>query len=409
MKTDTVIVRLGELTLKGRNRHRFEKQMMHQLQMLVFRAYPRLTSSSEFGRIYLQLNGEPYEGVAEALSKVFGLTSYSPAVRTELTLEALREAALEAVYAIPVQPKTFRVTVRRANKSFPHATPELLGLIGGHVLRAIRELKVDVHHPEAVVTVDIRDDAAYVFTESLPGAGGYPLGSNGKALLMLSGGIDSPVAGWLAMRRGLKVEAVHFHSYPFTSERAKQKVIDLAQTLSVYSGSLKLHMVSFTDIQTKLKQASVDNLMITLMRRVMLRIVEKIAGECAAGAIVTGDSLGQVASQTLPSLNAIGSAASLPLLRPLIMMDKSEIIRMAEQIGTFELSILPYEDCCTLFVPKSPSTNPNPNLVARIEQSLEWLEAAVEEAVKSREILTVSMETNGENSPNRPEEMDAYF
>lgn len=406
MKTDTIIVRLGELTLKGRNRRRFEMQMMHQLKMLVFKAYPRLTSTSEFGRIYLQLNGEPYDGVAEAVAKVFGLTSYSPAASTELTLEAVRAAALEAILAIPVLPKTFRVTVRRANKSFPHATPELLGLIGGHILRAIPEIKVDVHQPEAEVTVDIRSDSAYVFTESHPGSGGYPLGSNGKAVLMLSGGIDSPVAGWLAMRKGLKLEAVHFHSYPFTSERARQKVIDLAQTLSVYSGSLKLHMVSFTDIQTKLKQASVDNLMITLMRRAMLRIVEKIAGQCAAGAIVTGESLGQVASQTLPSLNVIGSAASLPMLRPLIMMDKSEIIRMAEQIGTFELSILPYEDCCTLFLPKSPSTNPNINLVTRIEQSLDWLDEALDEAVKGREVLTISLESNEQTDIAG---IDSYF
>lgn len=406
MLEDTIIIRLGELMLKGRNRQRFEQQMRHQLKMLVLKPFPQIESKeSEFGRIYFELNGAPYEKVSEALSRVFGIHSYSPAARTELTVDAVQEAALAAFRELPRKPKTFRVTVRRANKSFPMKTPELLDEIGGYILSHVDGLQVDVRNPEAEVTVDIRLHAAYVFTKVEFGAGGFPLGSNGKAMLMLSGGIDSPVAGWLAMRTGLRIEAVHFHSYPFTSERARQKVIDLANTLSVYARSFRIHLVSFTDIQTRLKQACPESLLITLMRRAMLRITEAIAAEREAGAIVTGESLGQVASQTLGSLSTIGQVANMPILRPLIMMDKKEIIKMAERIGTFELSILPYEDCCTLFVPKSPSTNPNPVLVQRIEQSLEWLDEALQTAVSGREVLTASRE----QADTQEKEIEQYF
>jgi thiamine biosynthesis protein ThiI len=238
-------------------------------------------------------------------------------------------------------------------------------------------------------------------------AGGFPLGMNGKAMLLLSGGIDSPVAGWMAMRKGLNVEAVHFHSYPFTSEQAKEKVVTIAKRLAHYSGKIKLHLVPFTDVQTKLAQSGHDSLIITLMRRAMLRITEALAEQRGALAIVSGDSLGQVASQTLGSMNVIGRAASLPLLRPLVMMDKQDIIGYAEKIGTFQTSILPFEDCCTLFVPKSPAIHPDLTLVERIEAHLgEELERLIEEAIQGTELIV--LKEDGELESVEQKE-DAWF
>jgi thiamine biosynthesis protein ThiI len=278
------------------------------------------------------------------------------------------------------------VSVKRANKDFPYDSLQVGYWVGGYILQAMEGLTVDVKQPDLVLRVDIRPNAAYIFTEVIEGAGGYPIGSNGKAILMLSGGIDSPVAGWMAMRQGLEIEAVHFHSIPYTSERAKQKVIELAERLALYSGKLKLHLVSFAAIQTRLQSEGQANLLITLMRRSMFRITEKLALQQKALGIITGDSLGQVASQTLSSLHTIGQEVNLPILRPLIMSDKPAIIRKAKQIGTFEISIMPYDDCCTLFIPKTPSTNPNLKVVQRLEKKMSWLDefeadALVEAAV----------------------------
>lgn len=237
--------------------------------------------------------------------------------------------------------------------------------------------------------VEIREEGAFIYCDRVPGLGGYPLGSSGKAMLMLSGGIDSPVAGWLSMRRGLRIEAVHFHSFPFTSERAQRKVIDLTYKLADYGKSIRLHMVPFTEIQTKLHEYGQPNLLITLTRRAMFRITERLALQEKAGAIVTGESLGQVASQTLASINVIDKASAMPILRPLIMMDKNEIIRIAKQIETYPVSILPYEDCCTLFMPRSPSTNPNLRVVERMESRFEWLGEAIAAAVGKTETINI--------------------
>jgi thiamine biosynthesis protein ThiI len=281
------------------------------------------------------------------------------------------------------------VSVRRINRTIPQETIELQRLLGGAILTQISGLSVDVRHPELELNVEIRDEGAYFYHKIKDGAGGFPIGSNGKAMIMLSGGIDSPVAAWLAMRKGLALEAVHFHSYPYTSDRAKQKVIDLARRLSVYSGSIKLHLVPFTEIQLKLREQGQANLLITFMRRAMLRITEKLAQREVALGIVTGESLGQVASQTLSSLNTIGQVATLPLLRPLLMMDKMDIIQIAERIETYPISILPYEDCCTLFVPPSSSTNPNLKVVTRMEQRMTWLEDEMLRAIEQTESLLI--------------------
>lgn len=390
MNIDHIMLRLGEITLKGRNRGRFEDQALRHVKRAVA-AFEAVTVRREYGRLYLDLNGEAYEPVAEALRKVFGLVSFSPVIQVKPELEAIQEAALETIRRMNPRPRTFKVAIRRVNKAFPYDTPSLNPLIGGYVLRNVPDLKVDVRHPDVTLQVEIRDQFAYVYSEVVPGLGGFPVGSNGKGMLMLSGGIDSPVAGWLSMRRGLEVEAVHFHSMPYTSERAKQKVIDLASVLSRYApGEITLHLVPFTDIQMKLKQVAQEHLLITMMRRSMFRITEQLAAKRKARAILTGESLGQVASQTLGSLQAIGSVVSLPVLRPLIMMDKTEIMKIANHIGTFDISILPYEDCCTLFVPKSPSTNPNRSVVESHEKRWDWLKEMEEQAVEQTERLYIS-------------------
>ncbi|WP_281272183.1 tRNA uracil 4-sulfurtransferase ThiI [Paenibacillus flagellatus] len=387
---DVILLRFGELMLKGRNRARFENQIVQQIKRVLKPLPNAVLRTESYGRMYVELNGERFEAAAKALEKVFGLLSFSPAIKTESALEPIREAALRAMSRLPVKPETFKVSVKRVDKQFPHDTFEMHRLVGGHVLQHVEGLKVDVHDPDVELRIEIRQNETFVYSESVPGPGGFPLGSNGKAMLMLSGGIDSPVAGWFAMKRGLRIEAVHFHSYPYTSERAKQKVIDLTRVLSDYAGSIMLHLVPFTDIQTRLKETCRENLLITLMRRAMFRITEQLAEKREALAIVTGESLGQVASQTLASMNVIGRAATLPVLRPLVMMDKIDIMTIAEKLETFPISILPYEDCCTLFVPKSPSTNPSLKVVERQEEWMEdWLPEAIRQAVDKTETMWI--------------------
>lgn len=397
MRTDVILLRFGEIMLKGRNRARFENQIVQQIKR-VLTPLPRAELLKEsHGRMYIELNGERYEDAAQALGKVFGLQSYSPAVKAAPELEALKEAALTEIHRLSPKPGTsFKVSVRRVNKQFPYDTYEMHRLLGSHILQHFDGLKVDVNDPDIELNVEIRNRESFIYSRRDAGPGGFPLGSNGKAMLMLSGGIDSPVAGWMAMKRGLRIEAVHFHSYPYTSERAKQKVIDLTRVLADYAGSIHLHLVPFTEIQTKLKEACRENLIITLMRRAMFRITERLAEKRDALAIVTGESLGQVASQTLANMNVIGRAAALPVLRPLVTMDKLEIMPIAEAINTFPISILPYEDCCTLFVPKSPSTNPSLKVVERQEQWMEWLPEAIREAVEKTETMLVKPEDKSE-------------
>lgn len=403
---DQIVLRYGDLTMKGRNRNQFEKKMLQQVKNALS-GYEGITYWKTFGRLYVKLNGLPWEPVAARLKELFGLVSLSPVRSAGTELEAIREAAMTVMNALDKPPKTFKVSVKRAWKGFPHSSHEMNHLVGAHILRAFPELSVDVRHPEVELKVDIQEESTYVFCEVVQAAGGFPFGSNGKALLLLSGGIDSPVAGWMAMRKGLALEAVHFHSYPYTSEQAKDKVVELARRLVYFSGApLKLHLVPFTEIQTTLAQAGQEHLIITLMRRAMLRITERIAEQCGAGGIVTGESLGQVASQTLASMNVIGRAAKLPLIKPLIMMDKQEIIDIANRIGTYETSILPFEDCCTLFLPKSPSTNPNLRVVERMEAGLAGLGAMIETAVRETEVL--KLYPHGQAVPEKAAEDDWF-
>ncbi|WP_042159757.1 tRNA uracil 4-sulfurtransferase ThiI [Paenibacillus gorillae] len=390
MNYDKILIRYGDLIMKGRNRSQFEKRLLQQLKRSL-RPFEALTYFKTYGRLTISLNGESYEPIAARIKDIFGIASFSPVLSVENDLEKIREASLMLMKSLDTPPKTFKVTAKRGWKAYPHSSQEMNHLVGSYVLPAMPELKVDVRNPEVELRVDVQEEATYIFVKVEMAAGGFPFGSNGKALLLLSGGIDSPVAGWMAMRKGLELEAVHFHSYPFTSEKAKEKVIDLARRLSYYAGApFKLHLVPFTEVQTRLAAAKQDNLIITLMRRAMLRITEELAAKNGAHGIVTGESLGQVASQTLGSMNVIGRATDLPLIKPLIMMDKQEIINEAVRIGTFETSILPYEDCCTLFLPKSPSTNPNLRVVEYTEASIKELDQLIAEAVEGTEIMTLT-------------------
>lgn len=385
---DRLILRLGEITLKGKNRSRFEKTISEHVRA-VLRPYPKAHVRREYGRMYVETGGESVEALIQVLKNVFGIMDIIPVKQTLPQLDDIIAAAIELIGEQHIdQLTTFKVSVKRVWKEFPHSSQEMNHLVGSPVLRAYPLLKVDVRQPQIELRVEIRDGAAYIYSELIPAVGGFPRGSNGKAMLLLSGGIDSPVAGWQSMRRGLEVECIHFHSYPFTSERAKEKVVDLTRVLAGYAGVVKLHVVPFTEIQTAFTTTGQDNLMITLMRRAMLRIATKIAEQQKGLALITGESLGQVASQTLSSMNAIERATELPILRPLVMTGKDEIIQIAKEIGTYDLSILPYEDCCTLFIPKSPTTNPNLRIIEKVESFLE-LEPMIERAVEQTEVLKI--------------------
>ncbi|KJD43501.1 tRNA uracil 4-sulfurtransferase ThiI [Paenibacillus terrae] len=393
MHYDMLLLRFGEFTLKGKNRARFEKAVLNHVKLLL-KPFPGASLRKEFGRIYVVLGGEPYEQIIQVLQKVFGITTISPVKMAPVELDTIIETSVALMRELnPTEGTTFKVNARRVWKGFAHSSHEMNHLIGSPVLREFPVLKVDVRQPDIELRVEVREQAAYIFSDIITAVGGYPLGTNGKAMLLLSGGIDSPVAGWSSMRRGLEIECVHFYSYPFTSERAKEKVIDLARVLAGYAGRIKIHLVPFTEVQTAFTRTGQDNLIITLMRRSMLRIATMLAEREGALALVTGDSLGQVASQTLSSMNVIGRSTELPLLRPLVMMDKQEITEIAKQIGTYDLSILPYEDCCTLFVPKSPTTNPNLWVVQKIEASIRDLNTLIEQAVAITE--TVVLEADG--------------
>ncbi|WP_339271928.1 tRNA uracil 4-sulfurtransferase ThiI [Paenibacillus sp. FSL K6-1330] len=393
MTYDKLLLRFGEFTLKGKNRNRFERSVLNHIRS-VLKPFPGAKIVKEYGRLYVELNGESPEALIQVLKKVFGLVSISPVRVCPSELDRIIETAIDFVGQKELaDPSTFKVNARRVWKQFPHSSQEMNHFVGSPLLRTYPQLKVKVKQPDMELRVEIRENETYLYYEVIPGAGGYPIGTNGKAMLLLSGGIDSPVAGWSAMRRGLEIECVHFYSFPYTSQLAKEKVMELTRLLSGFTGKIKLHLVPFTDVQTSFVGIGQDNLIITFMRRAMLRIASSLAEREGALAIVTGDSLGQVASQTLPSMNVIGRATELPLLRPLVMMDKNEIINIAMDIGTFETSILPYEDCCTLFVPKSPTTNPNLKIIEKVEASITELPARIQAAIEGTETVIITPES----------------
>lgn len=388
--TTLVLIRYGEIGLKGRNRPAFERRLADRVRLALKPVGGRVWR--EHGRLF----AEAPVGWAELrrrLEGVFGIVSFSPVRRAPLDLAAVTAAARDelagALADRPGGPATFKVAARRANKRFPHRSIEINRHIGAAILAEPphgRDLSVAMADPDVTVHVEIRDDAAYIFARTAAGPGGLPVGSSGRALALLSGGIDSPVAVWMIMKRGVRVDGVHFHSYPFTSDRSKEKVIDLARILARSGGPMKLHVVHFTDIQTAISRECPPQWIVTIMRRMMFRIAGRLAAQTGALALVTGESVGQVASQTLESIQTIGEVAPLPVLRPLVGFDKAEIIEVARRIGTYETSILPYQDCCALFVPKNPRTRPRPEEARAVEAPLD-IEPLITEALNRTETL----------------------
>ncbi|NPV93338.1 MAG: tRNA 4-thiouridine(8) synthase ThiI [Firmicutes bacterium] len=381
-----ILIRYGEIGLKGRNRRWFEDQLLANLRKTLNGLPVEIVKTQE--RILLKPSGTDAEEVWNArelyrrLGRVFGLVSFSPVIKTESKLESITAAAVTLFQEKPA--RTFKVESRRADKTFPIPSLELSRTLGGLLLDRFPETRVDVHTPELLISVEVRKEAAYIYGESIPGLGGLPVGVAGRCLLLLSGGIDSPVAGWMTMKRGARVEALHFHHYPFTSERAQDKVKELWQVLRNYGAEQTVRVVNIGEIQNEIVKSCPEKFRVTLLRRMMFRIASRIAEREGHLALVTGESIGQVASQTIESMRVINEVTNLPILRPLAGMDKSEIIERAIKIGTYELSIQPYDDCCTLFLPRSPETRPNLENIKKAEQALE-IERLVDDAVESLE------------------------
>ncbi|WP_078414046.1 tRNA uracil 4-sulfurtransferase ThiI [Priestia abyssalis] len=382
---DYILIRYGEISTKGQNRKKFVDRLKRNISDVLAR-YSNIFIEQTRDRMYIRLNGEQHEPIMNELQKVFGIQSFSLAVKVKNDVEEIKKVALEVMKEYDQESTTFKVTARRAYKQFPLDTNELNYAVGSHILKNTNHFTVDVRNPDINLRVEVREDATYITSLNVPGAGGLPVGTSGKAMLMLSGGIDSPVAGYLAMKRGLEVEAVHFYSPPFTSERSKQKVIDLAQKLTNYSGKVKLHIVPFTTIQQAIQKQVPENYTMTSTRRMMLKITDRLRHRHQGLAIATGESLGQVASQTLESMFAINNVTSTPILRPLITMDKTEIIEIAKEIDTHDISIQPYEDCCTIFTPAAPKTRPKLEKVERYEQFIDF-DSLIEEAVQGTETM----------------------
>ncbi|HHY10278.1 MAG TPA: tRNA 4-thiouridine(8) synthase ThiI [Firmicutes bacterium] len=382
-----LLIRYGELSLKGGNRRIFEDILLKNIRSAL-KDIPHGKIRKTYGRIYLETAGN-WQEISRRLQEVFGMVSLSPVLRRGLDFEEIKKGAEEVV--AKTEGATFKVETRRPNKAFPLASPEISSALGGHILRTFPHLKVDVHNPDFVLNVEIRREGAFLYSQIIPCLGGMPAGSAGKGILLLSGGIDSPVAGFLAMKRGVDIEGLHFHSYPFTSPRSKEKVITLGQRLSRFnaSGTLKLWIAYFTEIQKALQQGSYPALSITLMRRFMLRIGVLLAERENAQALITGDSLGQVASQTMESIRTINEVTSFPVYRPLIGADKQEIVELAVDIDTYETSILPYEDCCTVFVPKNPAIRPTIEQVRRAEEELD-VPGLVAESLAKTELIELT-------------------
>ena len=388
MQYKSFLIKYGEIGCKGKNRYKFEDALVKQISRALHYVDGTFTVSKEHGRIYVDTEGEyDYEDAVAALKRVFGIVTICPVVRLQSRdYEDLKKSAVEYVSEVYGGKEiTFKVDTRRADKSYPGNSETINADIGEVILNSCPGTKVDVHKPDVMLHVEIRDTLS-IYSVSIPGPGGMPVGTNGRAMLLLSGGIDSPVAGYMIAKRGVLIEAVYFHAPPYTSERAKQKVIDLAKLVSRYSGPLNLHIVNFTEIQLYIYEACPHEELTIIMRRYMMRIAEKIAEKTGSMALITGESIGQVASQTVQSLVSTNEVCTMPVFRPLIGFDKQEIIDRSEMIGTYETSIEPYEDCCTIFVAKHPVTKPEPERIWKSELKLaEKIDGMVEKAVEESE------------------------
>lgn len=392
MDYQAFLIKYGEIAVKGKNRHIFEDTLLSQIQNALLRVDGEFHVSKENGRMYVEaLSAYDYEELMGALTKVFGVVGICPMVRLEDEgFERLAEAVVSYVdEACGAKDFTFKVNARRARKNYPMTSMELAAALGEKILDAFPDVRVDVHKPGVVINVEIRSHIN-VYSTEIAGPGGMPVGTAGKAMLLLSGGIDSPVAGYMIAKRGVRLEATYFHAPPYTSERARQKVIDLAKIVARYSGPIKLNIVNFTEIQLYIYEKCPHDQLTIIMRRYMMMIAEHFAKESGCLGLITGESIGQVASQTMQSLAATNDVCTLPVYRPLIGFDKQEIVDVAERIDTYETSIQPFEDCCTIFVAKHPVTKPNIDVIRRSEEKLaEKIDTLVEEALRTAEIIEI--------------------
>ncbi len=392
---DIILLKQGEIVLKGLNKKFFEQKLMSNAAKRL-RPYGSFHIYSVQSTVYVEPNNDEcdMDGAFEALKTVFGVISLTRAAACEKDKDAIAAKAIEYLAEDMRRARSFKVESKRADKAFPMTSIQLSQYVGGELAEAFPETRVDVHEPELTVHVEIRDYAAYVHSQPSPGAGGMPIGSNGNAVTLLSGGIDSPVSSYMIAKRGVHLIPVHFFSFPYTSQAAKEKVISLAKELTDYCGKMMLEVVPFTHIQEEIRDKCAEEYFTIIMRRFMMRIAQRIADANGCGAIVTGENLGQVASQTMQAMAATEAVTTVPVLRPLIGFDKEEIITLARKIGTFETSILPYEDCCTVFTPRHPKLKPTVAEVEEAESVLD-IDALVDEAVKNIERIRLGQ---GENS-----------
>lgn len=367
---DHILVRYGELSTKGKNKKDFIKRLLTNVKNALSE-YKGLSYERTHDRLYIMLNGEEAQAVADVLQHVFGISSFSFAIRIPSDIQKIIETGF--MVAQESAAKTFKIETRRSDKHFPMISDEINRAVAGEILRNT-SLKVNVKEPDLRIQIEIHEHFTYVMTGRMQGAGGYPVGVGGKAVVMLSGGIDSPIAAYLTMKRGVALECIHYASPPYTSARAQEKVIELARLISRYQGHIRVHIVPFTDLQLAIYQNCDESYAITIMRRMMYRIAERIAQDCNALAIVNGESIGQVASQTLESMGVINEVTKMPVIRPVATMDKVEIINLARKIETYETSILPFEDCCTIFTPKNPVTKPTLVKAEKMEARFDFSE-----------------------------------
>ncbi len=390
------IVRCGEVALKGLNKPYFERMLVERIRKrlakITVEGAPIETKRQE-GLFFVKAD-KSYDPdlIVKEISKVFGVASISPAMEAEENLDAIGEIAVEYMMRLinTKGVKTFKVDTKRADKNFPVKSPDISKIIGAKVLKGCKVLSVDVHHPDVELFIDVRRDIAYVFNSKISGFGGLPLGTNGKGMVLLSGGIDSPVAAWMMAKRGMMIDAVHFHSYPYTSERAQQKVEELAGLVAEYCGRFNMYTINLLPIQEQIVQNCPEEETTILVRRFMMRIAERVAEKKNAMMLITGENLGQVASQTAEALAVTDACVSMPVMRPLIAMDKVDIMEKAKEIGTYEKSIEPFEDCCTVFLPKHPTTKPKLEKIIESESKLD-VEALVNAAVESMELVPIRL------------------
>lgn len=395
---DHLLIRYGELSLKGKNRKDFIHKLLENTKRAL-KGFRTLEYDAQYDRMYIYLHDEDCQEVCKAVEKIFGISSFSPAIAVRPDLDTILEAVIQAVDL--ARPHTFKIKARRHDKLFPVQSDAINRAAATRILKN-SNWKVDVHNPDVTILIEVRKEAAYIMVEKIPGAGGYPVGVGGRAMVLLSGGIDSPVASYLMMKRGVRIECVYFAAPPYTSRQAQEKVLELAQEIAPCQGDIAVHIVPFTTLQLAIYQNALESYAITLMRRMMIRIAAGLAQKRHCLAIASGESIGQVASQTLESMSVINHVTNMPLIRPVVCMDKNEIIQIARRIGTYETSILPYEDCCTIFTPKNPVTKPKLDKCLEYEARWDWA-PMVQDCIDRAECVRIYPAAS-----SKPEEDDLF-